>query len=169
MGPLSTIATCALFAFSTVNALGVGVSPGQIKNLVTFGDSYTDVVNTGDGGIAWPTYTSQYAQLSLYPFARSGATCSNNITYRPYPSLFESQLPTYFSGRGNGSPQLNPNQTLYTLWIGTNDLGANALLTGSSNASIVDVTACMVNWVNVLYRGGARNFLFQNVSDVLFS
>jgi len=36
-------------------------------------------------------------------------------------------------------------------------------LTGSDNASLVDVTECMVNWVSALHASGARNFLFQNM------
>ncbi|KAF5329615.1 hypothetical protein D9619_009247 [Psilocybe cf. subviscida] len=151
------------------SVLGNGVLPGQIKNLVTFGDSYTDVVQVGDGGTAWPVYASGYAQVSLFPFARSGATCSNNITFRPFPSLFESQLPAYFSATGanpttHAPGKLNASQTLYTLWLGTNDVGANALLTGSDGkVNLVDVMQCMVNWVKVLYESGARNFLFQNM------
>ncbi|KAF9465451.1 GDSL lipase/acylhydrolase [Collybia nuda] len=146
---------------STITTNAAGVRPGQIKNLVTFGDSYTDVVNVGDGGVAWPVYAARYAHLDLFPFARSGATCSNNLTFRPFPPVFESQLPDYFSQKQ--SLRLTPQETIYTLWIGTNDVGANALLTGSDAASIVDVSACMVNWVKVLYESGARNFLFQNM------
>lgn len=47
--------------------------------------------------------------------------------------------------------------SFHSIWIGTNDLGVNALLTGSDNASLVNVTTCMVNWVKVLYKSGARN------------
>lgn len=140
------------------------VSAGKIKNLVTFGDSYTDVVSVGDGGTAWPVYAAGYAHVQLFPFARSGATCSNNLTFRPFPSVFESQLPAYFSETKNGTLDLGSDETLYSLWIGTNDVGANALLTGSDgNVSIVDVVECMINWVKVLYQSGGRNFLFQNV------
>lgn len=146
-----------------VPSFGKGVSPGQIKNLVTFGDSYTDTVAISNGGTQWPVYAAGYAHVNLFPFARSGATCSNNLTFRPFPSLFESQLPTYFNAT-SGKGHLNPAQTIYTLWIGTNDVGSNALLTGSDNASLVDVTECMVNWVKVLHASGARNFLFQNVA-----
>ncbi|KDR79521.1 hypothetical protein GALMADRAFT_63124 [Galerina marginata CBS 339.88] len=142
---------------------GVGPSPGQIKNLVTFGDSYTDVAHI-DRGTPWPIYASSFAKVKLFPFAKSGATCSNNITYRPFPSLFESQLPAYFKTTSEKGPGfLNPEQTIYTLWIGTNDVGVNALLTGSDKASLVDVTTCMTNWVERLYDSGARNFLFQNM------
>ncbi|KAL1672382.1 GDSL lipase/esterase [Schizophyllum commune] len=160
------------------------LAPNTITNLVTFGDSYTDVQSVGDGGIAWPEYAVQYASdasnstVTLYPFARSGATCSNKITYRPFPSLFESQLPAYYAGLDNGTvpSDVDAEKTLFTLWIGTNDVGSNALLTGPtrlededsnatvpSDATIVDTVGCAVNWVQELYDHGARNFLFQNM------
>jgi len=147
------------------SAFAVGLQPGQIKNLVPFGDSYTDVGSPSDGGTAWPVYVSRYGGFNLYPFAKSGATCSNNITYRPAPSVFESQLPLYMSETGNGSLKLDPTSTIYTLWIGTNDVGANALITGSQTpgVTIVDTTTCAVNWIKTLYASGARNFLFQNM------
>ncbi|KAG7442030.1 carbohydrate esterase family 16 protein [Guyanagaster necrorhizus] len=135
----------------------------QVKNLVTFGDSYTDITTMGDGGTMWPVYAAGYANLSLYPFARAGATCSNKITPRPFPSIFESQLPLYFAEKHNGSITLGPEETLYTQWIGTNDVGVYSLVTGSNNASIVDVAGCMVDWVRVLYEDGARIFLLQNM------
>ncbi|KAJ7723270.1 GDSL lipase/esterase [Mycena maculata] len=149
-------------AVSGINA--VGVRPSQIKNLVTFGDSYTDVVVTGDQATAWPVYAAEYAHVNLHPFARAGATCSNNLTFRPFPPVFGSQLPTYFTEKGNGSISVPEDDTIYTLWIGTNDLGVSALLTGSDpGVSLVEVTACMVDWVKVLYENGARNFIFQNM------
>ncbi|KAL0580633.1 hypothetical protein V5O48_001363 [Marasmius crinis-equi] len=133
-----------------------------IKNLVTFGDSYTAIAKS-NGGAAWPLYAAGYANISLFPFAKGGATCSNNLTFRLFPSVFESQLPLYFTEKDNGTLSLDPEETVYSLWIGTNDLGANALITGQPKASIVDVAACMVNWVKVLHDSGARNFIFQNM------
>ncbi|KAJ8689457.1 hypothetical protein PTI98_012359 [Pleurotus ostreatus] len=121
-------------ALSTIPALvhALGVRPGQISSLVTFGDSYTDVVNTGDRGVAWPVYAAGLAGVALFPFARSGATCSNNITFRPFPSVFESQLPLYFEEKANGTTRLDPARTVYTLWIGTNDVGVNSLIRGAT-------------------------------------
>ena len=138
----------------------------RFKNILTFGDSYTDVINIGDGGTAWPVYAADYANLTLFPFARSGATCSNNLTPRPFPSLFESQLPLYFSELKNGTLSINNDESVYTLWIGTNDIGQSALLTGDQlvGVSLVDVVSCTINWVKTLYDSGARNFIFQNVS-----
>jgi len=164
---LSSLLQVLLLSAVVTSELAAGVRPGQIKNLVTFGDSYTDTVYVATGGTPWPTYAADYAKVSLYPFARAGGTCSNNLTYRPFPSLFESQLPTYFNATDTKAIKLKPSETIYTLWLGTNDVGSNALLTGSDNASLVDVMECMVNWVKVLYKSGARNFLFQNVRVTL--
>ena len=84
----------------------------------------------------------------------------------PFPSLFETQLPLYFTEKANGTLRLEPNETIYTLWIGTNDVGASALLTGhqTPGVTLVDTVSCSINWVKTLYESGARNFLFQNVS-----
>ena len=123
-------------------------------------------VNTGDNATAWPIFAAQDGHFDLFPFARSGATCSNNLTDRPFPSVFESQLPLFFTEVNNGSLKLNPEETIFTLWIGTNDVGAGALLTGAQapGVTVVDTVSCAVNWVKTLYASGARNFIFQNVS-----
>lgn len=60
----------------------VGLVPGSIKNLVTFGDSYTDIINTGDNGTAWPVYAAGYGHFNLHSFAISGATCDQRLTPR---------------------------------------------------------------------------------------
>ncbi|TCD62320.1 hypothetical protein EIP91_007060 [Steccherinum ochraceum] len=158
----SSFVSVVAFAAS---ALAVGPAPSQIKNLVTFGDSYTDVVSTGDGGTAWPVYAARDGHFDLFPFARSGATCSNNITNRPFPSVFESQLPLFFAEKANGTLRLNPTNTIFTLWIGTNDVGAGALITGNgvNGATIVDTVSCAINFVKTMYKSGFRNFLFQNM------
>lgn len=133
---------------------------------MTHHNSPNSKVVTGDGGVAWPIYAAGYGPFHLTPFARSGATCSNNLTSRPFPSLFESQLPLFFAETANKSLKLDAEKTIFTLWIGTNDVGANALLTGGQKegVTVVDTVDCAVNWVRTLYKAGARNFLFQNVS-----
>lgn len=150
-------------------ALASGTGPGsaRFQNLVTFGDSYTDIVSVGDGGTAWPVYAVGYANATLFPFARSGAPCSQDLTPRPFPAVVQDELPLYFAEVANGSIHISADDTLYTLWIGTNDLGPNTLLTGGQNpgVTVLDVTSCAVGWVNTLYQHGARNFLLQNVND----
>ena len=157
---LLSVLTCLSVAF----ALGPQT---RIKNIVTFGDSYTQVEQaTGDGGQAWPVYVADYANLSLFPFARAGAVCSNNLTLKPFPPVMESQVPLFLEEKANRTLHLNQDETVYTLWIGTNDVGVGALLTGdqTKGVTVVDTVGCAVNWVRTLYQNGARNFIFQNVS-----
>ncbi|TCD67365.1 hypothetical protein EIP91_010201 [Steccherinum ochraceum] len=164
------VASLVAPAIAAASALTLGPRPGQIKNLVTFGDSYTDITLLWDGGsgpsTAWPVYAARDGHLNLNSFARTGAACSNNITWRPWPSLFEAELPEFFAANANGSLKaLKPQDTIFTLWLGTNDIGANALFTGNGTkgATIVDTVGCAVNFINVLYKSGWRNFLFQNM------
>lgn len=178
-------ATLALTILSIAIGSTLGTTPTnnplaskQITAFVPFGDSYTDTFSPSNGGTAWPVYAVDYASktrerglpVELFPFARSGATCSNNITNRPFPSVFESQLPLWEQEKQNGTLGYLKNHgqdsALYFLWIGTNDVGDNGLLTGhgAPGVTLVDVTTCMINWVKVVYQNGGRNFMFTNVS-----
>lgn len=77
----------------------------------------------------------------------------------------EWQIPAYLNETYDGSLALNAQETMYTIWIGTNDLGVNALLTGSDapGVSIVPVRQCAIDVLKRLYESGARNFIMQNV------
>jgi len=155
-------------ALAIVPALAVGVAPGQIKNLVTFGDSYSDssIYPAADGGYAWPTWVVDYAHINLYGLARDGATCSNALTPRDFPPIEEWQLPHYYGSLANGTiPYLDPEETMYVVWIGTNDVGVGQLISGPPNpdVSLVQVRQCAVNVVKQLYNGGARNFIFNSM------
>ena len=92
--------------------------PPHLSTLVTFGDSYTDVVTTGDNGTAWPVYAASYAHATLRPFARAGGTCTNTLTPRTFPSVMESQMPLYLQEIKIGSLRVDYERALYTLWIG---------------------------------------------------
>ncbi|KAG8716769.1 hypothetical protein FRC08_008824, partial [Ceratobasidium sp. 394] len=170
------------FATLLLHFAGLCSAVGPFKNLVTFGDSYTDKVNVGDGGIAWPLYIGSYSNntVAVYDFARSGGTCSNKITPRPFPSVMESQIPQYNANvtTKRNSPTdttyiISPNgtyvplaskDTLYSIWIGTNNVGSSALLTDPlKDVSIVNMTVCVFDWVKSLYDQGVRNFLIQNM------
>ncbi|KAG1838391.1 carbohydrate esterase family 16 protein [Suillus subalutaceus] len=160
----------ALLALATPS-WAVGVAPGQIKNFVTFGDSYTDssYYPTADGGYAWPTWAAMYGDLNLYGFARSGCNMLEPAYLQTLPSDHGDrlgwQIPAYLNETNNGTLELNPDETIYTIWIGTNDLGANALITGSDapTTSIVEVRQCAIDVLKTLYESGARNFIMQNI------
>lgn len=157
----------AIALAETPNNVASPLEPNQISDLVVFGDSYSDVRAVNDGITPWPVYASSYANTTLHPYARSGAICSSTLTPRPgYPSLVDDEIPLFLNEYQNGTlGDLDMDKTLFSLWIGTNDLGVGTLLTEELDASLVEVTDCMVSWVKMLYDSGARNFLFQNVSD----
>lgn len=140
----------------------------QIKTFVTFGDSTTDTGRVFNGGVQWPDYVSGYTGVKLYPGAVSGSTCSNAITPRPFNALVESQIPTFLEKKANKSVIVDPKTTLYTLWMGTNDVGVNSIITQGNEASVVEVAECLVGWVKTMYDNGARYFLFENVSFFFF-
>lgn len=117
----------ALLLISGTTALGP--SPNSIKNLVTFGDSYTDIVSVGDGGTAWPVYLAGYANLTLFPFAKSGAVCNQSLTPRPaFPAVVQDELPAYFDAVSAGNVTGSAHDTLYTLWIGKSRSCSSCLL-----------------------------------------
>jgi phospholipase/lecithinase/hemolysin len=138
---------------------------GDITTFITFGDSTTDTVNVFNGGVQWPDYVMGYTGATLYPFAQSGSTCSNALTPRPFNALMEWQIPEYKAELANGTIHVDQSKTLYTIWMGTNDIGPNSIISASNNASVLDVANCLVGSVQTLYNAGARNFLFHNVSS----
>lgn len=57
------------------------------------------------------------------------------------------------------------DETVYSMWIGTNDLGVGALLTDSQVAgtNIVNYTDCVFDQLASLYDKGAKYFVLMNV------
>ncbi|TCD65208.1 hypothetical protein EIP91_002994 [Steccherinum ochraceum] len=173
---LSTVLTC-LVAVATASLLPPPnpsshnpFSSKQISRLVVFGDSYS-VQNVGDGRLQWPDWVAgrQYANVELFDFAQSGATCSQALTPRIYPAIMENELPLYTTMQKNGSlPRLQAQNTLFAAWIGTNDVGAGCLLTGDQTpgVTLVDTTNCVAQWVQKVYALGGRNFLFLNMAPL---
>jgi phospholipase/lecithinase/hemolysin len=158
-------ALAALIALLPSTAVADGpFKKGEITTFVTFGDSTTDTVRVFNGGVQWPDYVMGYTGVTLYNFAWSGSTCSNALTPRPFNPLVEWQIPTYRAEKANGTITVDPSKTLYSIWMGTNDIGPNSIISASNNASVMDVANCLVGSVKTLYDTGARNFLFHNVS-----
>jgi phospholipase/lecithinase/hemolysin len=153
----------ALLAAYSVQATSTGLSKPASK-VVVFGDSFSD---TGIWeALIWPDYLGNYLKVPVYSFAKAGATCSNDLTPRIWPDIVHNELPLYNTMKNNGTlGRVDPATTVYTLWIGTNDVGSGCMLTGDQKpgVTVVDTTKCAVNWIKSLYDSGARNFLFQNV------
>lgn len=95
---------------------------------------------TASGGLAWGQYVQEYAGVAYFDYAVSGATCSNEIISRyfstldePFPSVVDDQLPSFVADVASEALYTNrtAENTVYALWIGTNDLGVNAFFMDS--------------------------------------
>ncbi|KAF3937885.1 hypothetical protein ABW19_dt0208671 [Dactylella cylindrospora] len=131
--------------------------------------------NTASGGRAWARIAADLTGYTLYNYAVSGAVCSNTLTPRwlgsingDFPDIKGYEVPqfkkehtiTRYKGAGN----LNPDKTVFGIWIGTNDLGNGALLTDEHlpGVTLPDFTDCVVEQVKTLYDYGARKFIILN-------
>ncbi|KAI0401660.1 carbohydrate esterase family 16 protein [Xylaria palmicola] len=190
-----------LFHAVLLGSLAIGVSgyPGaKVKNLVLFGDSYTDegrlqyFISTGGvappagtllpttnatsgGGYTWPYYASQKLGATKYNYAVGGAVCSNEIVYRylesikgPFPSVTDYEVPAFKAdleyARANRDSSLfknrTPQNTVYALWIGTNDLGVGGFLLDQQRPgkTISDYIDCIWSAFDEIYSTGGRRF-----------
>lgn len=136
---------------------------------------------TSTGGLSWPRYASIYSNTTLYNYAVSGAVCSNQVTPRyfsaikaPFPDIQGYELPAFIADseyrRPNGSAFFTgkPDDTVYAIWIGTNDLGNNAFLTDSQirGKTLKDYVGCVYDTVGKLYANGGRYFVLLNVAPL---
>ncbi|KAH8705196.1 GDSL lipase/acylhydrolase family protein [Talaromyces proteolyticus] len=137
--------------------------------------------NTASGGYTWARYVADYTKVNLYDYAVSGAVCSNKITPRwfssingDFPSVVEYEVPAYTADSkaytSNGRPFLDipPSETVYSIWIGTNDLGVDAFLTDSqvTGKTIPDYVECVFSALDSIYDNGARYFVVQNAAPL---
>jgi hypothetical protein len=105
----------------------------------------------------------------------SGASCSSNIIGKgPFklPGVKENEVTNFLADKAfknsDGTDFLNdidPATTIYTLWIGTNDLGAQGLLTGNNapGQGPMDYINCIYQSLDEIYKTGGRRFVLMNV------
>jgi phospholipase/lecithinase/hemolysin len=132
--------------------------------------------STASGGVVWGRFIAQKSGAKLIDYAVGGATCSNKIVERdfslihqPFPSVTEYQIPAYeadlkMEATVYSSGKMRADNTVFGLWIGTNDLGAGAILTdanapGTTISSYVD---CIWNVFDSVYKTGGRHFVLLN-------
>lgn len=90
-----------------------------------------------------------------------------------FPSVIDYEVPAYVADRGtkrNGTDQtyfstaLSASNAVYSLWIGTNDLGVGLFLTDAQGRgyTLTDYTNCIFQVFDELYASGARVFVLFN-------
>jgi hypothetical protein len=140
--------------------------------------------NSFSNGRPWPSYVAQYSGANVYNYAVSGAACSNHVTpvnfpaiNGPYPAVEQYEIPAYIADSkyvdDNGAKFLNtpPDETVYSIFIGTNDLGNYALLNDEQQpgTNIVNYTDCVFRAIGSVYDNGGRHFVLQNVAPLNLS
>ncbi|ETS78417.1 hypothetical protein PFICI_10479 [Pestalotiopsis fici W106-1] len=156
----------------------------DFEHLVSFGDSYTaqpstNSTSTSTGGRIWPRMVADAAGAALHNYARSGATCTNE--YRSpgnsasSTSILDDELPkfksTWADANDTVSASLDPSTTVYSIWIGTNDLGYNAFINAGNPPSynITSVVDCIWTAMDELYSLGANYFVLMNTAPLQLS
>ncbi|KAK3182210.1 hypothetical protein K4F52_006579 [Lecanicillium sp. MT-2017a] len=135
---------------------------------------------TSGGGKTWPRVVADLTGASLFDYAVGGAMCSNNITSHyfdqiqgPFPSVIDYEIPTFKADLAypNLYPDRRTDNTVYSLWIGTNDLGADGFLTDKNVAgtSIPDFVGCAWTTFDEIYKTGGRQFVLFNEAPLQLS
>nr|POE54425.1 acetylesterase [Quercus suber] len=136
---------------------------------------------SASGGYQWPQFVRRSTGVSLYNYAVSGAVCSNDITPRflasidaDFPAIAQYELPAFIADSAyvtaNGTRFFDglPQSTVYSMWIGTNDLGVGALLTDSQvpGKTIADYLDCVYDELEKVYLTGAKYFVLFNIAPL---
>ncbi|KAI8377413.1 GDSL lipase/esterase [Radiomyces spectabilis] len=154
-----------------------------VKHLVTFGDSYTtqylDVSTlqygctncTSAGGPNWVEYFSWSINITYWNLAYNSAPVSNAIVGQQGSSVIDvtqqvSELfPQYIKKAAKFLDSANGSNTLYTVWVGINDID----LTYDWNATSALDQRIMQQYaqlMNDLHMHGASQFLFFSVPPI---
>ncbi|KAK8143001.1 hypothetical protein G3M48_007872 [Beauveria asiatica] len=186
------VSASRLMALSASIRVALAAGIGNMDNLVTFGDSYTDESRatylaeyghvppagllmppnnrTADGGIAWGRMVANMTGASYYNYAVAGSTCSEKVATQPariipgqIPTVLEYEVPAFEADLAVASFYHNrqPNNTVYAMWIGTNDLGIEGFLHDRNRPGTVlnDFVGCVWESFDRIYKTGGRRFV----------
>ncbi|KAF5321885.1 hypothetical protein D9619_002161 [Psilocybe cf. subviscida] len=179
---------------SSTSATPTSTGSSKANYWFSFGDSYTQTgftVNstipndsnplgnpaypgyTATGGANWVGFvTTQYNKSLLYTYnyAYGGATIDANLVTPYTPTVLSltdqvNQFLTSVANKPPATPWTSAN-SLFSIWIGINDIGNSYYLSGDRGAFSDTLLAAEFALVQKLYNVGARNFLFVNVPPI---
>ena len=183
---ISTVVRSALTINSYTDESRLGYFINHNGQAPPVGYLLPESTNTAGGGITWDRWVSNYTGAKLYDYAVSGAVCSNDIVYR-YFSAIKGPFPdvvyevnafiadTKYINASTGKNTLYTNRrdsnTVYSMWIGTNDLGVDAFITDSSlnKTTIPDYVDCIFDKFDKIYAAGGRYFVLMNTAPLELS
>lgn len=143
------------------------------------GTLQTQTTDTASGGLTWGQYVQESVPgLAFFDYAVSGAVCSTEITSRffslinrPFPSVIDDEIPSFQADTaGNHSLYQNrtADNTVYTLWIGTNDIGFGGFLNDAQTAgtNITTYVDCVFSVLDAIYAAGGRRIVLFNLAPL---
>lgn len=137
--------------------------------------------STASGGYVWPRIISQNTGAKSFNYAVSGATCSDDIVVRyleginqNFPSVLDYEVPAFEADLKFKDlyGKVKADNTVYALWIGTNDLGGDrAMLTGNQveGATLGSFVDCTFEVFDRVYAAGGRHFVLLNTAPLELS
>jgi len=152
--------------------------------------------NTATGGFTWTRLVANDTGVELFNYAVSGAVISNELTPRflssinaDFPSVLDYEVPAFladvaFVNESTGTNTLysdrEANNTVYAMWIGTNDLGVHCFFDDSQVGSqsyngqtdvitIRNYTEATFVVFDQLFAAGARKFVLMNLAPLQLS
>lgn len=132
---------------------------------------------TASGGLAWGQFVAKATGAAYQNYANSGATVSNKIVSRyfdrigrDFPSILEEQIPAFEADIASGKLYENraADNTVYAIWIGTNDIGENAMLTDDNAPGTTLTTFVEGVWTTIdhIHAAGGRHIVLLNAAPL---
>lgn len=168
--------------------------PQTAKYWFSFGDSYTQTgfvpngtlpaignplgnppypgltATPGANWVDFVTTTYNNSLLFTYNYAYGGATIDATLVqpYTPTVLSLTDQVNEFLNTVASkpATTSWKSSDTLFSVWIGINDIGHSYYLSGDRNAFSDILLNAYFALVQKLYNTGARNFLFINVPPV---
>lgn len=152
---------------NAVNPLGNPAFPGR-----TF--------SNGRNWLDFLVYAHNDSQVFAYNFAKGGASVDSfgnaNSPFRPFdiqvqnlwmPKYGSKMNSTRTSNLTESTPKWSGDDSLFTMFFGINDINLSYRLPQDNRTMLHDTTfRTYAHLVDVLYKDGARNFLFMNIPAV---
>ncbi|KAJ2964661.1 hypothetical protein NQZ79_g545 [Umbelopsis isabellina] len=138
----------ASLIFSAFIRTGHAIS---IKNLVVFGDSYSDEGNLmrQTNGPVWVENVAYAWNASVYNFAFGGATCDSDLYALDRSDMSPSirdQIEIYYDQKLD----LEPEDTVYAIWVGINDIALATADNGAKPVSPAQIVSCVRSQIATL-------------------
>lgn len=128
--------------------------------------------DTAGGGYTWTQDVAKYTGATNDDFAIAGTTCSNAIISlylaainAPLPDIVGAEIPTFKSDLSTDLyAGATAENTVYSVWIGTNNIGWGAFLSDSQapGTNLTSHVECVWSVFDAIYESGGRCFVLFN-------